>query len=73
MSSVVHNIVFDCDSPYELAHFWSKGTGKPLAADDFPGRPGGVHRSARWEIDPSLLELAAHGLVSLGYRLTIKA
>ena len=39
MSSVVHNIVFDCDNPYELAQFWSKVTGQPLAADDFPGDP----------------------------------
>ena len=39
MSSVVHNIVFDCDSPYELAQFWSKVTGRPLAADDFPDDP----------------------------------
>jgi hypothetical protein len=39
MSSVVHNIVFDCDNPYELARFWSKVTGQPLAADDFPGDP----------------------------------
>jgi hypothetical protein len=35
----VHNIVFDCDDPYELAQFWSKVTGRPLAADDFPGDP----------------------------------
>ena len=39
MSSVVHNIVFDCEKPYELAQFWSKVTGQPLAADDFPGDP----------------------------------
>ena len=39
MSSVVHNIVFDCDNPYELAQFWSKVTGQPLAADDFAGDP----------------------------------
>lgn len=39
MASTVHNIVFDSADPYELAQFWSKVTGQPLAADDFPGDP----------------------------------
>jgi predicted enzyme related to lactoylglutathione lyase len=39
MSSVVHNIVFDCNDPYELAQFWSQVTGQPLAPDDFSGDP----------------------------------
>jgi hypothetical protein len=39
MTAAVHNIVFDCAEPFELAQFWSKVTGHPLAADDFPGDP----------------------------------
>ncbi|MFD2083482.1 hypothetical protein SAMN05421678_1014 [Actinopolymorpha cephalotaxi] len=39
MTAVVHNIVFDCADPFELAQFWSKVTGRSLAADDFPGDP----------------------------------
>ncbi|MBW4715609.1 VOC family protein [Saccharothrix obliqua] len=42
MTSLVHNITFDCRDPYALAGFWSRVTGQPLSADDQPGDPEAV-------------------------------
>ena len=39
MTSGIFNVAFDCADPYELAQFWSKVTGHPLADEDFPGDP----------------------------------
>lgn len=39
MTSRLFNVAFDCADPYELAQFWSKVTGCPLNAEDFPGDP----------------------------------
>ncbi|WUH93306.1 VOC family protein [Streptomyces sp. NBC_00433] len=39
MVSVVQNVAIDCADAYALASFWSKVTGCPLHADDFPGDP----------------------------------
>jgi len=37
MFSVVQNIAIDCANAYELAHFWSRVTGRPLDPDNRPG------------------------------------
>lgn len=39
MTSLLHNITFDCRDAYELGRFWSRVTGQPLADDDHPGDP----------------------------------
>lgn len=39
MTSLVHNITFDCRDAYALGRFWSEVTGRPLADDDLPGDP----------------------------------
>jgi hypothetical protein len=39
MSAKPRHITFSSLDPYELATFWSKVTGYPLADDDFPGDP----------------------------------
>ncbi|WP_020671138.1 VOC family protein [Amycolatopsis nigrescens] len=50
MTSVVHNVAFDCPDPYRLALFWSEVTGQPLDEEDVPGGdeaqirlPSGMH------------------------------
>ncbi|SEP51404.1 VOC family protein [Amycolatopsis saalfeldensis] len=37
MSSVVHNITFDCPDAYALGQFWSVVVARPLTDEDFPG------------------------------------
>ena len=37
MTAAVHTITFDCDSPYELALFWSAVLGLPLEEAAKPG------------------------------------
>ncbi|HEX6340492.1 VOC family protein [Umezawaea sp.] len=39
MSAKPQHITFSSTDPFELATFWSKVTGYPLADDDFPGDP----------------------------------
>jgi len=39
VSSVMHNISFDCADPYELAGFWSEVLGRSRHPEDFPGDP----------------------------------
>ncbi|QFZ23793.1 VOC family protein [Saccharothrix syringae] len=39
MTSLLHNITFDCRDAYELGRFWSQVLGRPLADDDNPGDP----------------------------------
>lgn len=39
MTSILHNITFDCRDAHTLAGFWSQVTGWPLGAEDFPGDP----------------------------------
>ncbi|RKT51657.1 VOC family protein [Saccharothrix australiensis] len=46
MTSLVHNITFDCRNAYELAGFWSRVTGRPPADDASPGDPEVVIRPA---------------------------
>ncbi|MFE2164583.1 VOC family protein [Streptomyces sp. NPDC059447] len=37
MVSILQNVAVDCADPYELAHFWSRVTGRPLHPEDKPG------------------------------------
>jgi predicted enzyme related to lactoylglutathione lyase len=39
MSAIPRHITISSVDPYELAVFWSKVTGSPIADDDFPGDP----------------------------------
>ncbi|AVH56720.1 MULTISPECIES: VOC family protein [Streptomyces] len=43
LSPTIRHITFDCTGdPYDLALFWSKLLGRPLADDDKPGDPEAV-------------------------------
>jgi predicted enzyme related to lactoylglutathione lyase len=40
MYPAIRNITFDCfGDPYDLGRFWSELLGRPLNADDKPGKP----------------------------------